>query len=165
MTHIYLPAAFSLHPFFQWCDSTAVGEAIRDSRVIFPIVESIHLLALTVLLGSILVLNLRLLGSGLRSQQVESVAKSLAPLTFWSLLTMLVSGALLFCSEALKCYENPPFWAKMEMLAAAIVFQYTFVRYAARSARAKRPQHILAACGSLALWFGVAAAGRAIGFY
>src|SRR5579862_173591 len=108
-----------LLPFFQWCDSTAVGQAIRDSRVLFPIIESIHLFALTVLLGTVIVLNLRLIGTGLRGQRLSSVARSLAPLTFWSLATMLVSGSLLFVSEALKCYENPPFRFKMVILCAA----------------------------------------------
>ena len=82
-----------LLPFFRWCDSTAVGEAIRDSRILFPIIESFHLFALTVLLGTVFVLNLRLLGAGLRRQPAELVARSLAPFTFWSLLAMLSQGS------------------------------------------------------------------------
>lgn len=156
-----------MRPFFQWCDATVVGEAIRDSRFIFPIVESIHLLALTVLLGSVVVLSLRLLGGGLRSQTIPAVARMLAPLTLGSLLAMLVTGVLLFCSEAIKCYENPPFWFKMEALALAILFHYTFVRSTTRTeaASASRVRAVAAALGSLVLWFGVGAAGRAIGFY
>ncbi len=156
-----------MRPFFEWCDQTAVGEAIRDSRFIFPIVESIHLLALTVLLGSVVVLSLRLLGGGLRSQSIPDVARTLAPLTLGGLLTMLGTGALLFCSEAMKCYENPPFWFKMEALGLAILFHYTFVRSTTRSeeAAASRVRTAVAAVGSLLLWFGVGAGGRAIGFY
>ncbi len=51
--------------FFQWCDSTSVANAIRDSRFLFPIIESIHILALAVLLGTVIVVGLRLLGVGL----------------------------------------------------------------------------------------------------
>ncbi len=155
----------SLHPFFHWADSTVIAEAIRDSRFIFPIIESIHLLALTVLLGTVVVLSLRLLGAGLRSQSVYRVGRMLSPFMLWSLLTMGLTGALLFCSEAMKCYENPPFWAKMEMLAVAVLFHYTFVRSTVRAENASRMRNAVAAVGSLVLWFGVGAAGRAIGFY
>ena len=155
-----------LLPFFQWCDSTAVGQAIRDSRVLFPIIESVHLFALTVLLGTIIVLNLRLAGFGLRTQAMPLVAGSLAPLTFWSLMTMLASGFLLFCSEALKCYDSPPFFIKMAALFLAIVFHWTvFRRLVNSSAEPGRARAFVTAAVSMILWFGVATAGRAIGFY
>src|SRR5690242_9781435 len=66
ITSISRAPVSKLLPFFRWCDSTAVAETIRNSRVLFPLVESIHLLGLTVLLGTIIVLNLRLAGAGLR---------------------------------------------------------------------------------------------------
>lgn len=115
----------TLLPLFQWCDNTTIGQTIRDSRVLFPIIESLHLFALTLLLGTIIVLNLRLLGAGLRRQPV---ARSLAPLTLQGLLVMLITGVLLFCSEAMKCYENPPFLIKMVTLPVAIVFHWTVFR-------------------------------------
>jgi hypothetical protein len=155
-----------LLPFFRWCDSTAAAEAIRNSRVLFPLVESIHLLALTVLLGTIIVLSLRLAGAGLRGQSIASVARALGPLTFWSLATMLVSGSLLFVSEAMKCYDSPPFRYKMILLCAAIVFPWSVFRPAMNSTVSAGPKRRIAtALVSLTLWFGVAAAGRAIGFY
>ena len=122
--------------------------------------------ALTVLLGTVLVLSLRLLHLALVRQPLAAVARSLAPLTFWSLMTMLASGSLLFTSEALKCYENPPFLFKMAMLAAAIVFQWTVVRPAVRGPiEPGRLRSAATALLSLVLWFGVGVAGRAIGFY
>jgi len=156
----------TLLPFFQWCDSTAVGQTIRDSRFLFPIFESLHLFALTVLLGTVVVLNLRLLGAGLRRQPMPLIARSLAPLTFWSLLAMLITGALLFCSEALKCYDSPPFLVKMVTLFLAIVFHWTVFRPGVKSPiEPGLPRRIATALISMTLWFGVAAAGRAIGFY
>jgi hypothetical protein len=129
-------------------------------------VESLHLFALTVLLGTVMVLNLRLLGAGLCKQPLRQVARSLAPLIFWSLLAMLVTGALLFCSEALKCYDSPPFLIKMVALLLAIVFHWTVFRPAVNSPAAPgRPRSIATAIVSIVLWFGVATAGRAIGFY
>jgi uncharacterized protein DUF6644 len=156
----------TLLPFFKWCDGTAAGQAIRDSRFLFPIIESLHLFALTVLLGTVVVLNLRLLGAGLRTQPMPLVARSLAPLTFWSLLAMLATGSLLFCSEALKCYDSPPFQVKMVALFLAIVFHWTVFRPTVNSiAEPARPRRIATVMVSMMLWFGVATAGRAIGFY
>jgi hypothetical protein len=155
------------HSFFLWCDGTALARAIRDSRFLFPIVESIHILALTVLLGTVIVVSLRLLGAGLTQRPAAEVYGALAGLRNGALATMLVTGFLLFSSEAIKCYENPPFWAKMITLLVAIVFQYTVVRStAARPAvSVGRFRAATAACLSLFLWFGVGVAGRAIGFY
>ena len=155
-----------LLPFFTWCDSTAVGQTIRNSRFLFPIIESLHLFALTVLLGTVLVLNLRLLGAGLRRQPLPLIARSLAPLTFWSLVAMLATGSLLFCSEALKCYDSPPFLVKMVALLLAMVFHWTVLRPVANSpAEPSRLRRVATAMVSTILWFGVATAGRAIGFY
>jgi hypothetical protein len=156
----------TLLPFFQWCDGTAAGQAIRDSRFLFPIIESLHLFALTVLLGSVIVLNLRLLGAGMPKQPLPRVARALAPLTFWSLLAMLTTGFLLFCSEAMKCYDNPPFLVKMMVLFAAIVFHWAVFRPTVNSAAEPgRPRRFATVAASMFLWFGVAVAGRAIGFY
>jgi hypothetical protein len=156
----------ALLPFFQWCDNTSIGQAIRNSRVLFPVIESVHLFALTVLLGTVIVLNLRMLGAGLRRQPMPQVARSLAPLTFWSLLVMLGTGILLFCSEAMKCYESPPFKLKMVTLFLAIIFHWTVFRPAANfPIDLAPPRRIATAAVSMILWFGVAVAGRAIGFY
>jgi hypothetical protein len=156
----------TLRPFFEWCDGTTTGQVIRDSRFLFPIIECLHLLALTVLLGSVLVLNLRLLAAGLRTQPMPLVARSLDPLTFWSLLAMLTTGWLLFCSEALKCFDSPPFLVKMVTLFLAIVFHWTVFRPTVNSpSEAARPRRIATAMVSMILWFGVAVAGRAIGLY
>ena len=64
-----------LLPFFKWCDSTWLGETIRGSRIYFPIIETFHLLALTILFGAVLVLNLRMCGLMMKTQPVQQVAK------------------------------------------------------------------------------------------
>jgi len=155
----------ALLPFFQWADGTAVGQAIRNSRVLFPIIESVHLLALTVLLGTILVVDMRLLGAGLRKQSLPFVARSLASLTLWSLLTMLATGFLLFSSEAMKSYDSPPFRFKMVALGLALLFHWTVLRGTVKAETPGRVRSVATALVSLTLWFGVAVAGRAIGFY
>jgi hypothetical protein len=157
----------SFLPFFQWCDATAIGVAIRSSRWLFPLVESIHLLGLTVLLGTVIVLDLRLLGLGLRRQSVARVASGLSGLMAGSVVVMLTTGLLLFLSEALKCYASPPFRVKMLFLFTAILFHYTAFRTIVKDKRAEARPMLSKLVGvvSFSLWMGVGLAGRAIGFY
>ena len=157
----------SLLPFFRWCDHTWIGVTIRDSRFLFPIIETFHLLALALLLATIFVVALRLFGFAMRSLPVGRIARPLAPWTLGSLAVMLTSGILLFLSEALKCYDSGPFRVKMSLLFPAIVFQFTIYRKVTTGDEAgiTRLRSSLVASVSLMLWFGVGLAGRAIGFY
>jgi len=154
-----------LLPFFRWCDETWLGETIRNSRIIFPIVETFHLLALTVLFGAVIVLNLRLCRLIMKNQPVQMLAKDLSPWAMWSLVVILVSGVMLFVSEAMKCYASVPFQVKMAFLFAALVFHFT-VHW--KVTRADRDPGLLSGIVvggiNFLLWFGVGLGGRAIGF-
>jgi hypothetical protein len=148
----------SLLPFFQWCDSSWLGVTIRNSAFLFPVIEMFHLFALTILLGTTLILSLRLLGLMFRQQGFPELASSILPWNLWSLATMLVTGFLLFTSEAVKCYGNDSFRAKMLLLFTALVFRFALYP------KLTRNWGKLAAGLSLFLWFSVGLAGRAIGF-
>src|SRR5215510_12733980 len=128
----------SLLPFFKWCDNTWLGETIRGSRLYFPIIETFHLLALTILFGAVIVLNLRLCRIIMKNQPVIQVAQDLSPWAMWSLVVILVSGIMLFLSEALKCYASKPFQVKMLFLFAAIIYHFTIHRAVSRSDREPR---------------------------
>ena len=84
----------------------------------------------------------------------------------WGLIAMLMSGFLLFSSEAMKCYGNDGFRLKMELLVPAVLFQFTFFRWVTRQEELKRSSAAgWAACAlSTILWMGVGVCGRAIGF-
>lgn len=154
-----------LLPFFRWCDATWLGETIRGSRIYFPVIETFHLLALTLLLGAVLVLNLRLCRLMMTNQPVKQVAADLSPWTLWSLAVILVSGILLFLSEAMKCYASVPFQVKMVFLFAALTFHFTIHRSVRNSDR--EPGLALGAIigvVNIFLWLGVGLGGRGIGF-
>jgi len=156
-----------LLPFFEWCEATAIGQAIRESLWLFPVIESIHLLGLAMIGGALLVVDLRLLGFGLRHQPVAQLARSVHPWLVASLAVMLTTGISLFLSESIRCYYSPPFWTKMELLLIAILFTFT-VRRKVTLADEKRVGPIwgrVVAFVSLALWFGVGFSGRWIAFY
>jgi hypothetical protein len=154
-----------LLPFFQACEESGVGQYIRTSQWLFPAIEAVHLLGLAVIGGAVLIVDLRLLGFGLTGQPVSQVARDARPWLLGSLAVMLTTGVLLFLSESVKCYYSPAFWFKMQSLAAAIVFTFTIKALVTRA----EPSRVgwwgkLTAVVSLALWFGVGAGGRWIGF-
>ena len=156
----------SLKPFFEWSDKIWLGQAIANTIWAFPLIETIHILALTIMFGSIVVIDLRMMGFGLKKQQVAVLAKNLEPYMTWGMVTMLATGYMLFASEAMKCFGNQGFKFKMAFLFPAIIFQYTLFRSVTHRPENKRPMLLgwAVALLSLTLWFGVGVGGRAIGF-
>ena len=151
---------------FQWCYATPIGEGIRESTWLFPVIEAFHLVGLGLTIGAVLVVDLRLLGWGLNRQPVGQLSAAVEPWLLGSVALMLASGTTLFLSEAIKCYYSFPFWVKMTSLALVLVFTFTIRRHVTQADLASaRPQlGRLTALTSLLLWFGVAWGGRWIGF-
>jgi len=152
--------------FVHAIEFSVVGQAIKNSSWAFAVIESVHLLALSVIGGAILVVDLRMLGFGLRRQRVADVARDAQPIMIAALVVMLITGLLLFTSEAVKCYESYAFRLKMSSLALAIVFTFTIRRNVTRAdeGRIGPLGYKTVAMVSLMLWFTVGAAGRWIGF-
>jgi hypothetical protein len=149
---------------FKWFESTVLGAVIRSSTYLFPAIEVLHLLGLTVLLGAIVVLDMRLLGFGLRRQSIPRVAQAMTPLIWTGIAISFPSGTLLFVAEAVKCYDNAAFWFKMACLFAAVVFQVTVHRAVTSSDDIQPLRAKFTGAVSLLLWFAVGVGGRAIGF-
>ena len=151
---------------FQWLEDTGVARAVRDSAWLFPVIEGVHLGAFAVIGGAILLVDLRLFGFGLRGQPIALVAREAQPWLLGSLAVMIVSGSLLFLSEAVKCYYSQPFWVKMSALCLAIPFTFTVRRRVATADEvpARPVRAWLVALASIALWGSVAWGGRWIGF-
>jgi hypothetical protein len=152
--------------YFHAIEFSAAGQALKNSTWAFAVIESVHLLALSVIGGAVLVVDLRMLGLGLRRQTVADLASDAQPILVWSLIVMLLTGVMLFMSEAVKCYYSTPFWVKMSSLALAILFTFTVRRKITRAdeGRIGRLGYGAVAVLSLTLWFAVGAAGRWIGF-
>jgi len=91
-----------LWAFAKWMEATALGMAIRNSQYAFPIVEFFHLAALAFIGGAVLIVDMRLLGLGLRKTPVAELARDAQPWVTGSLIVMIVSGVCLFASEATK---------------------------------------------------------------
>src|SRR5262245_49070310 len=152
--------------YFQWAEKSMVGSAIRDSFWLFPAVEAVHLLALAVMGGIVLLVDLRLCGIVLRDQSVKWLAATTRPFFLASFAALLVTGALLMSSEALKCYHNPAFWFKMLFLTLATIFTFTIRRAViGRDAPLAARWSVVVGLASITLWSGVGVGGRAIGFF
>jgi uncharacterized membrane protein YhdT len=155
----------SLLQLFQWCEQSAIGETIRNSIWLFPLIEAFHLVGLGVTAGAVLIVDLRLLGFGFRNQPVSQIAKDAEPWLLGSITVMFASGIPLFLSESTKCYYSFAFWIKMASLFLAILFTFTLQRRVMMSEdSAPAIWGKLAAVVSLLLWAGVGWGGRWIGF-
>jgi hypothetical protein len=151
----------SLLPFFKWCDETTLGQAIRGVTWAFPFIETVHIVAMIALIGGTLMVDVSLLG-GLKRLGPRHIQQQVKPFVLGGLIIMLVTGILLFLSEALKCYDNDAFRPKMIFLALSIIWMATVHRKAAMADQSGSGK--FAAIVSIVLWFSVGAAGRAIGF-
>jgi hypothetical protein len=150
-------------PAFEWLQHSYVGETIRHSAALIATLEIVHLIGLTLLLGTILMVDLSLLGWGIGNYPVARMARELSKWTLAGLALMLTSGPLILVSEAVRCYKTPAFWIKMALLAAAIIFYFTIHRSVIADQR--RHGGKLAAIVSLGLWTSVALAGKAIAIF
>jgi hypothetical protein len=156
--------------FCQWLDQSSVGMAIRQSLWLFPAIETVHLLGMAALVGTIGVLDLRLLGWVARRQPVSEMAGRLIPWAWFGFVAQVITGALLFSSEAVKIYGNPAFRLKMLLLLLAglqaVIFQTVISRkLAAWDERPSLPMLAkVSGLSSILLWVAIVTAGRLIGF-
>jgi len=137
-------------------------EFIKQSWV-FPVVQSVHIIGLLLLVGTISLVDFRLLGMAMRNLSVEELASRLAPWTTRALLTVLITGPLLFSSDLSRYLKNPAFVLKMVLLAVALASHFTIHRkMVLGDSRMKPSTRKWAAVLSLILWSSVVLAGRAI---
>jgi uncharacterized membrane protein len=154
----------------KWLEQTAVGASVRQSEWLFPAIETVHLLGMAVLIGSIGVFDLRLLGWAMRRERVAALGARLLPWTWAAFAVQVITGVLLFASEAVKVYTNPAFRLKMLLILLAGVQAVIFHRFVYRDVKTSDASAILpisariAGLFSLLSWVGVVAAGRFIGF-
>jgi hypothetical protein len=139
---------------------------VRDSKYGMPLVQSFHLLGLTILLATVVTLALRLAGLGRTDYGISWLARQLRPWTAGALVLVMSSGLQIFLATPGKYVDSHPFRVKMVLLCLALLFHFLVVRrltgtdFRVRSRRVD----VIVACLSLTLWFCVGWAGRAIAF-
>jgi hypothetical protein len=159
----------SLHSTAVWLENLAFPAAIRESGSLFPAFETIHVVAVALVVGSIATVDVRLLGLGRHLESPWIVARRALPWTWGAFVVAVLSGLLMFSSAAAKYIENPAFLVKMVLLLLAganmVIFHYGAGRGIASWEQPRAPTAARISGGlSLVFWIGVVAAGRWIGF-
>ena len=153
---------------FLALQESALGHAMRGSPALYPAVEILHILGFVVLVGSILALDLRLLGLG-RAIPIQPMAQLLLPLSRFGFLLAISMGFLLFSADAAHVVRNPAFQTKLLLIAAALV--NTVIAHAGPWRRVTdwRPEASggakVTALVSLLLWPSAVCAGRLIAYF
>ena len=160
----------SIQTLLEGLQSTPVGTAIRESGWMFPIIECVHVLAITFVVGTIAMVDLRLLGFTSRGRAVTRLTTEILPWTWGGFVVAVITGSLLFSSAALKYFNNTPFRLKMVLLLLAgtnmVIFHVVTERSIHHWDEHPSPPMVAKVTGALSLlfWCGVIAAGRWIGF-
>jgi hypothetical protein len=154
----------------KWLEGTSLAGRIRDSLLLFPLLESIHVIGLALVFGTIAVIDLRLLGRASTERPFRRLASDILKWTWAAFVLTAATGSLMFLTNAVVYYHNFYFRTKMVLLALAGLNTLAFELTAGRTVRqwdtapsAPRAGRVAAAL-SLAIWIGVIFAGRFIGF-
>src|SRR6202034_2901297 len=142
----------------------AIADALNSSEWVFPIAECFHIAAFAWSIGLIAIVDFRLLGVGLKRETVAQVAKATAPWTLLGLAVVLLSGPILFLSDARMYLHNPSFRFKIGALVIAIIFNYTIHRKVAMSDNSSAGVRAVVGIVSLLLWVSVVFGGLFIAF-
>lgn len=160
----------TLYLFCQWLNNSALGMAVHNSAWQFPVIETIHLFGLILLVGSTSILDLRMLGVAFKEGAVSKIAHRCLPWTWAGFGIQVITGFLLFSSEAVRMYGNEAFRLKMLMIALAGVNALVFHVVAYKSVGKWEHDPVaplsarFAGTLSIVLWFGIVAAGRWIAY-
>jgi hypothetical protein len=153
----------SLLPIFESLERSWLSTAMRAGAWQFPAVEILHIAGSIVVFGSVLIVNLRLLGQVFTDVSVVAVSSDLRAWNRLGLSAQFLTGPLLLITEATRFYANTPFRAKVTLLLLAILFQITIHRRViASETPPSRGLVALVAGTSLALWLGVVLSGLSI---
>ena len=154
-----------LLPFFQWMDDLVISGVLRNSPWLGPGINIMHLLALTVFAGAVLMVDLRLLGAGLTRQPAAQVARAAQPWLIGGFIGLTLTGIPQLLSTGTKQYYSSFFWGKMEILAVALIFTFTLRRWVTQAdeTRVGPVWSKVVALVSITLWATVTVGARLIG--
>jgi hypothetical protein len=153
-----------------WLQATSLSSTIRESDWIFPTIESVHVIAFVVVVGSIAVVDFRLLGVASRTRRADELTAELLPVTWAAFALAAAAGLLLFVAKPVTYTGNGFFLGKMVLLALAGINMAAFHLFVHKHLidlppGAREPIWArLSGFLSLALWIGIVACGRWIGF-
>jgi len=157
--------------FCRWLYDLPWVVQLEESDNLFPLIESVHVLGIALMAGTIITVDLRVMGVIFREEPVRRIAQALLPYTWWGFALMVSSGIPLFAAESIKVIYNPAFRVKLLLLtlagANALLFHRTLYRTVdawGGRAIAPLPARLLAGTSAL-LWCAVIVSGRLIAVF
>ena len=144
-------------------EDSYIGEYVRSSLWLFPVIQSFHLIGLGILGGAVVVGDLRLMGILMRTESTRYVIRVTRPWFNFGLFILIITGIPLFLSEAVKCYYSRAFWIKISCLLLGTLFVY-FIRNPIVLSKDENFMIKIIGFISFSLWVVTAASGRWIGF-
>ncbi len=152
-----------------WLETSAFAAAMRQWLWLYPIVEIVHLLGIALLVGAVVMFDLRVLGMS-RALPLDRLAHHLLPWSVAGFAVMVLTGAMMFSAHATEFWDNPAFATKMALIAVAganaLWFHVVaFNGLAAAGAQAAAPAGAkVSAVLSLVVWVGVVSCGRLLAY-
>jgi hypothetical protein len=153
-----------------WIDQTALSQIIQTKAWIVPTVQTIHILAIAVVMTSALMIDLRLIGVLSRDQSLARVSARFLPFIWWPLLILLATGAIMIIGEPARALKNSVFQLKVALIIVAMIVTYLFQLRLRNSptfgnlADGARGAPLALAIVSILLWAGIICAGRWIAY-
>ena len=144
-------------------EDSYIGDYVRSSLWLFPVIQSFHLIGLGILGGAVVVGDLRLMGILMRTESTRYVIRVTRPWFNFGLFILIITGIPLFLSEAVKCYYSRAFWIKISCLLLGTLFVY-FIRNPIVLSKDENFMIKILGFVSFSLWVVTAASGRWIGF-
>jgi hypothetical protein len=151
--------------FSDWLSSTGLSQAIQLTSWAIPAIQTVHIVALSMLFASALLLALRFSGRGFSSEPLHLLAARFARLIWLLLVALLVTGVLLIVAEPHRTITNPVFYAKMIMLLVVIMLTAWLGAVSRKQVERVSGLHRTAAALTILLWMGIMVAGRFIAYY
>ena len=159
-----------LDHIFAWLERLPLSGVIAHGDWLFPAIESVHVLALTIVFGSIAMVDLRLINVSFKTRTVSELLEEMIPWTWSAFVVAAITGSLMFISAATRYYGLWPFKLKMVLLACAglnmLIFNFIVSRDVGKwgQQRLTPVSARISGGASLLLWTSIIVCGRWIGF-
>ena len=153
-----------LEGFFEAMGQWPISQAIGSSIWIYPLIQAIHLVFLALFAGAMMIVDLRLLGYGMRSKPVHQVASDARPWVIIGFLGLVATGVPQLMQNSTREYFSEFFWYKMYLIAFGLIFLFTVRRKMTQAAESTTASKVVGLI-SMAIWTGVTINARLIGLF